>query len=134
LRAQQPSSDFKEYISTITSVKALDEYTVEIKTKDPNPILLNQLSNIFVMSKKWATENFAIVPQNWDASQETFSAVNAMGTGPFKITLREPNTKTVFKKNKNGGVKFNTILMKYIFFQLLTHQQELRHYYQVNWI
>ena len=109
LRAQQPSSDFKEYISTITSVKALDEYTVEIQTKDPNPILLNQLSNIFVMSKKWADENFAVVPQNWDAGQETFSATNAMGTGPFRITLREPNTKTVFKKNKKwwGTVEHN---------------------------
>ena len=109
LRAQQRTSDFKEYISTITSVKALDDYTVEIQTKDPNPILLNQLSNIFVMSKKWAHENFAIVPQNWDAGQETFSATTAMGTGPFKITLREPNTKTVFKKNRKwwGEVKHN---------------------------
>ena len=53
LRAQQRTSDFKEYISTITSVKALDDYTVEIQTREPNPILLNQLSNIFVMSKKW---------------------------------------------------------------------------------
>ena len=61
LRAQQPTSDFKEYISTVTSVKALDEYTVEIQTRDPNPILLNQLSNIFVMSRKWCHENFAIV-------------------------------------------------------------------------
>ena len=52
LRAQQPTSDFKEYISTVTSVKALDDYTVEIKTREPNPILLNQLTNIFVMSKK----------------------------------------------------------------------------------
>ncbi len=99
LRAKQPTSDFKEYISTISGVKALDEFTVEIKTSKPNPILLNQLSNIFVMSRAWCHENFAIVPQNWDASQETFSATNAMGTGPFKITLREPNTKTVFKKN-----------------------------------
>ena len=105
LRAQQPTSDFKEYISTITSVKALDDYTVEIQTRDPNPILLNQLSNIFVMSKKWAVENFAVVPQNWDAGQETFSATNAMGTGPFKITLREPNTKLFLKKIENGGVK-----------------------------
>jgi peptide/nickel transport system substrate-binding protein len=40
-------------------------------------------------------------PQNWDAGQETFSATNALGTGPFKITLREPNTKTVFKRNKH---------------------------------
>ena len=109
LRAQQRTSDFKEYISTITSVKATDAYTVEIQTREPNPILLNQLSNIFVMSKKWCEENFAMAPQNWDAGQETFSATNSMGTGPFKITLREPNTKTVFKKNTKwwGEVEHN---------------------------
>ena len=55
LRAQQPTSDFKEYISSISSVKAIDKYTVQIKTTEPNPILLNQISNIFVMSKAWAT-------------------------------------------------------------------------------
>ena len=49
LRAQQPTSDFKEYIDSISSIKALDDYTVEIQTKEPNPILLNQISNIFIM-------------------------------------------------------------------------------------
>ena len=109
LRAKQRTSDFKEYISTISGVKAIDDYTVQIKTSKPNPILLNQLSNIFIMSKKWSEENFAMSPQNWDAGQETFSATNAMGTGPFKITLREPNTKTVFKKNGKwwGNVEHN---------------------------
>jgi len=109
LRAKQPTSDFKEYISTISGVKAIDDYTVQIKTSKPNPILLNQLSNIFIMSKQWATDNFVIAPQNWDAGQETFAATNAMGTGPFKITLREPNTKTVFKKNGKwwGNVEHN---------------------------
>jgi len=109
LRAKQPTSDFKEYISTISGVKAIDDYTVQIKTSKPNPILLNQLSNIFIMSKQWSTDNFVIAPQNWDAGQETFSATNAMGTGPFKITLREPNTKTVFKKNGKwwGNVEHN---------------------------
>jgi peptide/nickel transport system substrate-binding protein len=33
--------------------------------------------------------------------KKPFSATNALGTGPFKITLREPNTKTVFKRNKH---------------------------------
>ena len=33
LRAQQRTSDFKEYISTITSVKAIDDYTVEIQNR-----------------------------------------------------------------------------------------------------
>ena len=50
LRAKLPTSDFKEYISSISSVKAIDKYTVQIKTAEPNPILLNQLSNIFIMS------------------------------------------------------------------------------------
>ena len=71
LRAKLPTSDFKEYISSISSVKAIDEYTVQIKTTEPNPILLNQLSNIFVMSKAWSNEKFSTAPQNWNASQET---------------------------------------------------------------
>ena len=109
IRAQQPTSDFKEYISSISSVKAIDKYTIQIKTKEPNPILLNQLSNIFVMSKAWATKNFSIAPQNWNASQETYASTNTMGTGPFKITLREPNTKTIFKKSRIwwGDVEHN---------------------------
>ena len=109
LRAKQPTSDFKEYISSITTVTAIDDYSIQIETAEPNPILLNQLSNIFVVSKKWATDNFSIVPQNWNASQETYASTNTMGTGPFKITLREPNTKTVFKKNKKwwGKVEHN---------------------------
>ena len=130
LRAKQPTSDFKEYISTVSGVKAIDDYTVQIKTSKPNPILLNQLSNIFVMSKQWCTENFAIVPQNWDASQETFSATNAMGTGPFKITLREPNTKTVFKRNSRwwGSMKDNKVTEIQLL-QLKTLLLELRLYY-----
>ena len=109
LRAKLPTSDFKEYISSISSVKAIDKYTVQIKTTEPNPILLNQLSNIFVMSKAWSNKNFSTAPQNWNASQETYASVNTMGTGPFKITLREPNTKTVFKKNSKwwGNVEHN---------------------------
>ena len=101
LRAKQRTSDFKEYISTISGVEAVGDYSVKITTSKPNPILLNQLSNIFIMSKAWSEKNFAMSPQNWDAGQETFSATNALGTGPFKITLREPNTKTVFKRNKH---------------------------------
>ena len=111
LRAKQPTSDFKEYISTISDVKEIDNYTVQVSTSKPNPILLNQLSNIFIMSKKWSIDFGATVSQNWDGGEETFSATNAMGTGPFKITLREPNTKTVFERNSNwwGSMKDNSV-------------------------
>ena len=85
LRAKQRTSDFKEYISTVSGVEAVGDYAVKITTSKPNPILLNQLSNIFIMSKAWSEKNFAMSPQNWDAGQETFSATNALGTGPFKL-------------------------------------------------
>ena len=62
LRAKQRTSDFKEYISTISEVEAAGDYSVKISTSKPNPILLNQLSNIFIMSKAWSYKNFAMSP------------------------------------------------------------------------
>jgi ABC-type dipeptide transport system, periplasmic component len=47
LRAKQRTSDFKEYISTVSGVSAIGDYSVKITTSKPNPILFNQLSNIF---------------------------------------------------------------------------------------
>ena len=38
------------------------------------------------MSKAWAEKHFALHLKIGDASQETYASVNAMGTGPFKIT------------------------------------------------
>ena len=130
LRAKQRTSDFKEYISTVSGVEAIGDYSVKITTSKPNPILLNQLSNIFIMSRDWSEKNFAVTAQNWDAGQETFSATNAMGTGPFKITLREPNTKTVFKRNKHwwGEMKVKKVTQ----IELLPIKMlplELLHYY-----
>ena len=100
-RALTGASDMIELIDSITSVKATFNNQVEIKTEGPNPILLNQLSQIFIMSEAWSKKNGCEQSQDFDASQETFCSINAMGTGPFKITLREQNTRTVFERNGN---------------------------------
>ena len=98
-RALSGASDMIELIESITSVKALGPSTVEIKTEGPNPILLNQLSQIFIMSEGWSKKNGCELPQDFDASEETNCSINANGTGPFKITLREQDTRTVFERN-----------------------------------
>ena len=100
-RALAGASDMIELIDSITSVKATFNNQVEIKTEGPNPILLNQLSQIFIMSEAWSKKNGCEQSQDFDASQETYCSINAMGTGPFKITLREQNTRTVFERNSN---------------------------------
>jgi peptide/nickel transport system substrate-binding protein len=56
-RAKMESSDMKELLVTIKEVRAVDDYTVEMETEGPNPILPNNLTNLFIMDKGWAEAN-----------------------------------------------------------------------------
>ncbi|WP_424992614.1 ABC transporter substrate-binding protein [Oceaniradius stylonematis] len=98
-RAKLESSDMKELLVTITEVRAVDDYTVEMETEGPNPILPNNLTNLFIMDKGWAEENNVTEPAEFDDGEETYAVRNANGTGAFKLVSREPDTKTVLARN-----------------------------------
>jgi peptide/nickel transport system substrate-binding protein len=100
-RAQAPSSNFKIYTQGIAKVSKVDEHTVEIETAGPNPVLADQLTELRIMSKAWAEKNRAVVPQDFVKKEETFSARNANGTGPYILKTREPDVRTVFAINPN---------------------------------
>ena len=100
-RAKTAPSDMVDLIKSIKSASALTDHTVQIVTDGPNPILLNQLTQIFVMSEDWAKANGCEVSYNWDAGETSYCASNANGTGPFKITFREQDVRTVFEKNND---------------------------------
>lgn len=99
-RAQAETSNFKEYITAVTEVKAIDDYTVQIVTEGPHPLLPNQITEIMMMDKGWADANGVAEPQNYEQGEETFAVRNANGTGPFTLELREPDVRTVMKKNE----------------------------------
>ena len=90
-----------DLIKSITSATALDDLTVQIKTEGPNPILLNQLVQTFVMSESWSKEMGCELSYNWDAGETSKCASAANGTGPFAITFREQDVRTVFERNQN---------------------------------
>jgi peptide/nickel transport system substrate-binding protein len=98
-RAQLPTSDYKGYITSVDSVTKTDDYTVRIKTKGPNPILVENLTNLFMMDKEWAEANNATKPQDFKNKEENFAVRNSNGTGPFALVAREPDVKTVMKRN-----------------------------------
>ncbi|MEM0900102.1 MAG: ABC transporter substrate-binding protein [Pseudomonadota bacterium] len=98
-RAKQESSDMKELLVSITDVRAVDDFTVEMETEGPNPILPNNLTNLFMMDKGWSEENDVVVPAEFDTSEETYAVRNANGTGPFKLISREPDVRTVLQRN-----------------------------------
>ncbi len=100
-RAQADTSQMKGYVSTISDVKKIDDYTVQVITEKPNPILLDQLVNIFMMDQEWCEEHDVVAPQNFEDKQETYAVRHTNGTGAFKLESRDPDVKTVLVKNEN---------------------------------
>ncbi len=100
-RAMTPDSDYKELLASVVDVRATDKYTVEIETNGPNPIMANNLTNMFIMDKGWAEANNAVKVQDYEGGETTFAATNAMGTGPYKLVSREPDVRTVLAINEN---------------------------------
>jgi len=98
-RARSETSDFRDYITSVTEVRAVDDYTVQIVTDGPNPILPDQLTQIGMMDSGWAEEHSVTEPQDFANQEETFAVRNANGTGPFMLELREPDVRTVMVKN-----------------------------------
>jgi peptide/nickel transport system substrate-binding protein len=98
-RARLPTSDFKGYITSVESVAKVDAHTVRVKTNGPNPIFVQNLTNIFIMDKEWSEANNAATPQDFKNRQENFAVRNANGTGPFAVASREPDVRSVFKRN-----------------------------------
>ena len=100
-RAQANSSDFKAYVNTIDSVEIIDEHTVVINTKTPDPILPSYLTFVFMMDKTWSLAHKVSSPQDYNSSEETYAVRHANGTGAYSLAEREPDLKTVLQKNPN---------------------------------
>lgn len=94
-RAMTPESDMKVFAASIADVKAVDATTVDVVTEFPNAALLQSLPELKVMSKAWAEKNGALRPADMRQKSENFATRNANGTGPFKLSVREPDVRTV---------------------------------------
>ncbi|SFJ43371.1 ABC transporter substrate-binding protein [Jannaschia pohangensis] len=100
-RAKSEFSAMKELLTSIVEIRAVDDLTVEFVTDGPNPILPSNFTNLFVMDSGWAEANGVVDVQNIAEGETTFAATNANGTGPFTLTSREPDVKTVLDQNPN---------------------------------
>jgi len=100
-RAMAPTSNFKAYVNGIKQARTTGEHTVEIETDGPNPVLLRQLTNVFIMNRAWSEENNTTAPQDFSNNEETHSARNTNGTGPYMLKAREVDVRTAFEANPN---------------------------------
>jgi peptide/nickel transport system substrate-binding protein len=100
-RAMTKTSNFGIYAQGIDRVVKVDANTIDIFTKDPNPVLLNQLTELRMMSKAWAEKNNSTSPKDIKTQEENFAHRNANGTGPFMLKEWQPDQKIVLVKNAN---------------------------------
>jgi peptide/nickel transport system substrate-binding protein len=98
-RAQEKSSDIKVYAGAMGEPKKIDDLTVEFNLKDVNPIFLQHANSVFIMSKAWCEKNNTTKPQDFAAGEQSYTALNANGTGPYMLVSRQPDVKTVYKRN-----------------------------------
>jgi peptide/nickel transport system substrate-binding protein len=67
---------FLQYLKHVTRTEAIDPLTVRVETDGPDPILLNELQNVWIVSRKIGT----------DATTSDYnSGKAAIGTGPYRL-------------------------------------------------
>ena len=100
-RARGEGSDMRGNLTSIGAVRKVDANTVEVETKEPNPILPNLLATIYIMNRVWADSNGALKPVDRRKGTENTASFKANGTGPYRLRERQPGVRTVLVRNGN---------------------------------
>lgn len=98
-RARSDKSSLRQLHADVEDVKAVDDYTVEVKLRAPNLIYPNNLTGTYILEKGWAQKNNAEAVQDIAAGKDNFAVRNANGSGPFVLKSREVGVKTVLDAN-----------------------------------
>jgi peptide/nickel transport system substrate-binding protein len=114
-RAADDGGDFKGVVGEIKEVRKVSDFTVDVETKAPYPILPDQLSTTYMMSKQWCEENQAARPVDRRKGVENAASFRANGTGPFRLRERQPNVRTTFVRNGNYWGKIDGNVQEVIF-------------------
>ena len=105
-RARESAITFKLYATQSGVPRKIDEYTVEFTTSVPNPVMIETIASIMIMSKAWCEKNGVIKPLDYTKKEETYATRNAMGTGPYRLVAWDQGVKILHAKNPNWwGIK-----------------------------
>jgi len=98
-RAKGPTSQLANYANAVGTPRAVDALTVEFALAAVNPIFLQHLDTLFIMSKSWCETHNTTRPLDFKNKEESYASRNANGTGPYQLVTRQPGIQTVFKRN-----------------------------------
>ncbi|MFA5633399.1 MAG: ABC transporter substrate-binding protein [Porticoccaceae bacterium] len=93
-RVSHEDSPLRGNLPAYVSAEVVDDYTIDINLNGAYPLLLNDLTNIFIFDADWLRDNGAELPTDVAAGVEGYATFNANGTGPFVIEERVPDSRT----------------------------------------
>ena len=116
-RAKAKTSNFTVYALGVDRVEIVNTTTLDIFSTVPNPVLLNQLTELRIMSKAWAEKNNSVEPKDIKTKEESFAHRNALGTGPFMLKNWTPDQRSTLAANPNwwGKGKYPTNVTEIVY-------------------
>jgi peptide/nickel transport system substrate-binding protein len=105
------------YAQGIDRVEKVNSHTIDIFSDVPNPVLVNQLTELRILSKAWAEKNKSVEPKDIKNKDETFAHRNALGTGPYVLKSWTPDQRVVLEPNPHwwGKGKFATNVTEVVY-------------------
>ncbi len=114
-RAKVPTSQLSPYAHAVGVPRRVDELTVEFTMANYNPIFLQHLNTLPIMSKAWCEAHGVTRPLDFTNREETYASLHANGTGPYVLVARQPDIKTVYQRNPNWWGKFEGNVQDIVF-------------------
>lgn len=114
-RAKHETSNIKQYAHPVGVPRRIDALTVEFKLERPNPLFLQHIDTLWMMSKAWCEKHQVTKPLDFKNREESHAGMNANGTGPYMLVSRQPAVKSVFKRNPNWWGKFEGNVQEILF-------------------
>ncbi len=94
------SPDFKGIFAPFTDVEVVDDYTIDLKTAEPFPLVLHTATYLFAMDSAYYAGTTADGKDKAEIVKhgDSFASRNISGTGPFVVSEREQGVKVVFDR------------------------------------
>ncbi len=96
-RVANEYSILRDRVATVADVVKIDDHTVDFVTSQPNPILPNLWTSLYIMDREWSEQHGASVPPSTAKGASAYASHHENGTGPFRVVERDPEIRTVFE-------------------------------------
>ncbi len=94
------SDDFADIFADFTELRVVDDYTIDLVTSKPNPLVLHAATYLFALDREFysgsdtgGNDRAAIVKNG-----ASFASTRESGSGPFRVASRESSGKIVFER------------------------------------